>query len=66
MTAAHSAVFFDLDGTLLDTNYLHTWAWWLALSDAGVAVTMSQVHRLIGKGGQELLCLLYTSPSPRD
>ncbi len=28
-------VLFDLDGTLVDTNYLHTLAWWRALRDAG-------------------------------
>jgi HAD superfamily hydrolase (TIGR01509 family) len=49
------AVFFDLDGTLLDTNYLHTWAWWRALDEAGVSTPMARIHRLIGRDGDDLL-----------
>lgn len=52
------AVLFDLDGTLLDTSYLHTLAWWLALDDAGVGRPAAEVHRLIGMGGTELLTTL--------
>ena len=29
------AVLFDVDGTLLDTNYLHVLAWWQAFEDTG-------------------------------
>jgi HAD superfamily hydrolase (TIGR01509 family) len=57
-----AAVFFDLDGTLLDTNYLHTWAWWRALDEAGVSAPMSQIHRLIGRDGDDLLTELNGSP----
>jgi HAD superfamily hydrolase (TIGR01509 family) len=49
------AVLFDVDGTLTDTNYLHTLAWWRALTDAGHDVAMASVHRLIGMGASELL-----------
>lgn len=49
------AVLFDLDGTLLDTNYLHTLAWWRALEDAGQRRPMAALHRLVGMGSQELL-----------
>jgi HAD superfamily hydrolase (TIGR01509 family) len=52
------AVFFDVDGTLVDTNYLHTAAWWHALSDFGIAATMAHVHRLIGRSGEDLLAEL--------
>ena len=38
------AVLFDLDGTLLDTNYLHTLAWWRALTEAGNGVPMSALR----------------------
>lgn len=57
-----SAVFFDIDGTLVDTNYLHTWAWWRALAQAGIEVPMARVHRLIGKDGAELLSELAGGP----
>ena len=30
-----SAVLFDVDGTLVDSNYLNTVAWWEAFAQAG-------------------------------
>jgi beta-phosphoglucomutase-like phosphatase (HAD superfamily) len=30
-----AGVLFDVDGTLVDTNYLHTLAWSRVLTDAG-------------------------------
>jgi HAD superfamily hydrolase (TIGR01509 family) len=51
----HAGVLFDIDGTLLDTNYLHVLAWWRAFRDAGHDdVTMAQVHRAIGIASEEL------------
>lgn len=42
-------VLFDVDGTLLDTNYLHVLAWTRALRSCGEhQVTMAAVHRAIG------------------
>jgi HAD superfamily hydrolase (TIGR01509 family) len=42
-------VLFDVDGTLLDTNYLHVLAWWQAFRDAGhEPVAMDRIHRAIG------------------
>ncbi|MEO7262405.1 MAG: hypothetical protein ABI047_14285 [Jatrophihabitantaceae bacterium] len=29
-------VLFDVDGTLVDTSYLHTVSWWLAFRQAGM------------------------------
>ena len=55
MTSVRRGVLLDLDGTLVDSNYLHTLAWWRALVAAGEAVTMNAVHRLIGMGGDQLL-----------
>jgi HAD superfamily hydrolase (TIGR01509 family) len=52
-TSDRKAVFFDLDGTLLDTNYLHVLAWWKALDEAGERRPMASIHRLIGMGGSE-------------
>jgi HAD superfamily hydrolase (TIGR01509 family) len=42
-------VLFDVDGTLLDTNYLHVLAWWQAFVDTGHGpVPMVRIHRAIG------------------
>lgn len=48
-------VLFDVDGTLADTNYLHTLAWSRALHDAGKWAPMNAIHRLIGMGGDQLV-----------
>lgn len=46
---------FDLDGTLVDTNYLHTLAWWQALRQHGHDVPMVRIHRAVGMGADRLL-----------
>ena len=49
-------VLFDVDGTLLDTNYLHVLAWWQAMNDAGhEGVSMSAIHRAIGIASEGLV-----------
>ncbi len=48
-------VLFDIDGTLIDSNYLHALAWWRALKDSGRRVPMFTIHRLIGMGSDKLL-----------
>lgn len=50
-----TAVLFDIDGTLTDTNYLHTLAWRRAFVDAGVDVASARIHRMIGAAGGVLL-----------
>ena len=39
---------FDVDGTLLDTNYLHVTAWWDAFRERGHDVACADIHRAIG------------------
>jgi HAD superfamily hydrolase (TIGR01509 family) len=46
---------FDIDGTLLDTNYLHVLAWWQAFRDTGHEMAMWRLHRTIGIGSEELV-----------
>ncbi|MEO6502059.1 MAG: HAD family hydrolase [Jatrophihabitantaceae bacterium] len=48
-------VLFDLDGTLVDTSYLHTVSWWQAFRQAGMDVSMARIHRAIGMGGDHLV-----------
>jgi HAD superfamily hydrolase (TIGR01509 family) len=57
-------VLFDVDGTLLDTNYLHTIAWSRALRDVGEWAPMNAIHRLIGMGGDRLVPTLLGHGSP--
>jgi len=58
------AVLFDVDGTLVDSNYLHVQAWWEAFRQAGHHVPMSRIHRAIGMGSDLLLDHLL--PADRD
>jgi HAD superfamily hydrolase (TIGR01509 family) len=48
-------VLFDVDGTLVDTTYLHTVSWWEALRQADHRVPMALIHRSIGMGSDKLL-----------
>lgn len=52
---AVDTVIFDVDGTLVDTNYLHTVAWSRAFSDQDMVVPMWRIHRAIGMGGDKLV-----------
>jgi HAD superfamily hydrolase (TIGR01509 family) len=58
------AVLFDVDGTLVDSNYLNTVAWWEAFAQAGHDVQMARIHRAIGMGTDQLLGELL--PADRD
>ncbi|MCL3861380.1 HAD family hydrolase [Actinotalea sp. K2] len=49
------AVLFDIDGTLVDSNYLHVHAWAQAFAEAGLTVDSWRVHRAIGMGSGLLL-----------
>ncbi len=49
------AVLSDIDGTLLQSNWLHAAAWKDAFAAAGVEVDLEEVRRQIGKGGDELI-----------
>ncbi len=57
-------VLFDVDGTLMDSNYLHCLAWSRALHDAGEWAPMNAIHRLIGMGGDQLVEELLGHDSP--
>lgn len=46
---------FDLDGTLLDSNYEHVLAWRLALRHKGLEIPNAFLHRCIGMRGALLI-----------
>jgi HAD superfamily hydrolase (TIGR01509 family) len=64
MSGSLQAVLFDVDGTLVDTNYLHTVTWWQAFAQGGQQVAMVDIHRAIGMGSDQLLDRLL--PDDRD
>lgn len=52
---AHPGILVDLDGTLVDSNYLHTVAWARGFVDAGYPeVAMADIHRSVGMGSDVL------------
>ncbi|QZY30001.1 HAD family hydrolase [Nocardioides coralli] len=54
--AAHvDTVVFDIDGTLVDSNYHHTIAWHRAFRAHGHDVPCWRIHRCIGMGGDRLV-----------
>jgi len=54
-TTRSPAVLFDVDGTLVDSNYLHVHAWQRAFDAEGIAVEAWRIHRCIGMDGSVLL-----------
>jgi HAD superfamily hydrolase (TIGR01509 family) len=48
-------VVLDVDGTLMDTNYLHVEAWARAFEEVGHRVPRVQLHKQIGKGSGLLI-----------
>ncbi|MBI3692786.1 MAG: HAD family hydrolase [Mycolicibacterium aromaticivorans] len=49
------AVLFDIDGTLVDSNYLHIHAWQQAFHEVGLPVQAWHIHRSIGMDGSTLV-----------
>jgi phosphoglycolate phosphatase-like HAD superfamily hydrolase len=48
-------VVLDLDGTLVDSVYVHATAWREAFREVGLDVPTYQLHRSIGMGGDKLV-----------
>ncbi|SOC89502.1 haloacid dehalogenase superfamily, subfamily IA, variant 3 with third motif having DD or ED [Curtobacterium sp. 314Chir4.1] len=53
--APSTAVLFDIDGTLVDSNYAHIDAWWRAFLAIGESVDAWRIHRAIGMDSAKLL-----------
>jgi HAD superfamily hydrolase (TIGR01509 family) len=48
-------VVLDVDGTLMDTNYLHVEAWARAFEEVGHRVPRAELHKQVGKGSDLLI-----------
>ncbi|MBT2382934.1 HAD family hydrolase [Streptomyces sp. ISL-11] len=64
--AAPRAAVFDVDGTLVDTNYLHAVTWWEAFHQAGHRVAMTDVHHTVGMGSERLIERLLGEDRDRE
>jgi HAD superfamily hydrolase (TIGR01549 family) len=50
-----ASALFDVDGTLVDTNYHHTLAWARAFARYEIHPPLWRIHRAIGMGGDHLI-----------
>ena len=66
MSRSVRAALFDVDGTLVDTNYLHAVTWWEAFAQAGYPLPMADIHRAIGMGSDQMLGRLLPGDRDRD
>lgn len=64
MPDQRGGVIFDVDGTLLDTNYLHVAAWWEAFGERGHDIECADIHRALGMGSAELIERVLGKPDP--
>ncbi len=46
---------FDVDGTLVDTNYQHAVSWFRAFQRFDITPPLWRIHRAIGMGGDQLV-----------
>ncbi len=48
-------IIFDVDGTLVDSNYQSALAWYRAFRRYDITLPVWQIHRAIGMGGDQLV-----------
>jgi HAD superfamily hydrolase (TIGR01509 family) len=54
------AFIFDIDGTLIDSNDFHAWAWEKAFRLKGKAIPFDRIRREVGKGSDQLMPVFLT------
>ncbi|MFC7386401.1 HAD family hydrolase [Sphaerisporangium rhizosphaerae] len=59
-------VIFDIDGTLVDSNYLHVVAWWEGFRRQGHDILMVDVHGAIGRADQSLIDYLLPGATSEE
>jgi HAD superfamily hydrolase (TIGR01549 family) len=61
-----AAAIFDVDGTLVDTNYQHALAWFRAFRRIDRTVPIWRIHRAIGMGGDQLVAAVTDEQTERQ
>jgi HAD superfamily hydrolase (TIGR01509 family) len=61
-----TAAILDVDGTLVDTNYQHALAWYLAFRQSECHLPVWRIHRHIGMGGDQLVKALAGEEFERE
>jgi beta-phosphoglucomutase-like phosphatase (HAD superfamily) len=61
-----SIAVLDIDGTLVDTNYHHTIAWYRAFRAHGIVLPIWRIHRHIGMGGDQMVKALVDERTERE
>jgi HAD superfamily hydrolase (TIGR01549 family) len=60
------AALLDLDGTLVDANYQHAFAWYRAFRRFEITVPMWRLHRHIGMGGDQYVAAVAGEDVERE
>ncbi len=56
----------DIDGTLVDTNYHHTIAWYRAFRQHDIVLPLWRIHWHMGIGGDQLVAALTDDATERE
>jgi HAD superfamily hydrolase (TIGR01509 family) len=57
------ALLCDIDGTLVESNWLHAHAWQDAFAAADLKIDLEDIRRQIGKGADELIPVFISGPN---
>ena len=57
------ALLCDMDGTLVESNWLHAQAWQDAFASADLKIDLEDIRRQIGKGADELIPVFIPGPT---
>jgi HAD superfamily hydrolase (TIGR01549 family) len=60
------AAILDIDGTLVDSNYQHTIAWYRAFRQHEIVLPLWRIHRHIGMGGDQMVAALAGDDAEED
>ncbi|PZT91771.1 MAG: HAD family hydrolase [Gordonia sp. (in: high G+C Gram-positive bacteria)] len=66
VTVQADTAIFDVDGTLVDTNYQHALAWYQSFLRFGIVIPVWRIHRTIGMGGDQLVAALAGENTEKD